>query len=131
MVALTPTSSRIAAGLVAAAPRASGSDPTNRVVDALALTWVNLCRYLGTTGCHALFSRALRDATRANSAIEKITIKAERTFAITGISDSIRVHGADETAAGLTSLLESVIDLLGRLIGEQLAMKLLEPPDGQ
>lgn len=129
-LASTPNASDIAARLVAEVRNESNATVSANVADALSAVSDNLCRYLGTTGCHALMSRALRDASRQHPSLADLAITADPPISVSGIPGSVSEHGDFETASGLQHLLEAVIELLGRLIGEQLALTLLERPNG-
>ena len=42
------------------------------------------------------------------------------------IAAAVRAHGAAEVAAGMVALVATLIDLLGRIIGEEMAVRLVE-----
>ena len=92
----------------------------------------DLRRFIGSDGCHALLTRALSRTQADHRALQNISIIAQPDLSVQGVPESIQAHGAAETAAALESTLTALIELLGRLIGDELAMKLIEqnPSDG-
>ena len=63
--------------------------------------------------------------------LSRVTVNEDSPPALLGIAECIDLHGDSEVAVGLQHILAVVIELLGRLIGEPLAMKILERPNGQ
>jgi len=84
-----------------------------------------LSRWVGADGCHALFARALAETRPQYPALEKIQLRARSEPYIEGIADSIMARGDPETAEALESMLVRLVELLGRLIGEDMAGKLI------
>ena len=95
-----------------------------------------LCRWVGTNGCSALLARALTDARAGHPVLEEIRIADRSGPALEGVPECVRKHGAAATAAGLEMLLVTLLALLGRLIGDDMVMRLVEQvaedrtPDG-
>jgi hypothetical protein len=85
-----------------------------------------LSRWVGRDGCHALFARALSEARTDDSALEGIHLRAGSDPYVEGIAETIMAYGDPATAEGLESMLVRLVELLGRLIGEDMAMVLLE-----
>jgi hypothetical protein len=85
-----------------------------------------LSRWVGSDGCHALFTRALAQARNDYPALEQIQLRARSEPYIDGIAEIIIGHGDGATADGLESMLVRLVELLGRLIGDDMAMKLIE-----
>jgi hypothetical protein len=85
-----------------------------------------LSRWFGPYGYHALLTRALADALRSHPALGAVRVKSPTDPAIVGLADASAAHGIDATMEGVTTLLATMVDLLGRLIGEDLAMNLME-----
>lgn len=110
------------------------SDPNAAAVAAGVVRRIaaDLSRFIGNDGCQALLLRARSHAQAAHPALKDISIIAHPDLSVHGVPESIQAHGAAETAAGLESTLVALIGLLGRLIGDELAMKLVErnPADG-
>lgn len=90
-----------------------------------------LCRWVGADGCYALFNRALAGARRGRPALEGIHFRAPSEQgsggALGGITGSVEAYGAGATATGLEALLAAVVESLGRLIGGDLAVAVLQP----
>jgi len=85
-----------------------------------------LSRWVGPDGCHALFTRALAESRSQYPVLEKIQLRARSEPYIEGIADSIMARGDPETAEALESMLVRLVELLGRLIGDDMAGKLID-----
>ena len=85
-----------------------------------------LSRWVGPDGCHALFERALAETRPQYPALEKIQLRPRSEPYTEGIADSIMARGDPETAEALESMLIRLVELLGRLIGDDMATKLIE-----
>jgi hypothetical protein len=85
-----------------------------------------LSRWVGPDGCHALFTRALAQARTEYPALGQIQLHARSEPYIDGVAETIMAHGDHATAEGLEAMLVHLIELLGRLIGDDMAMKLIE-----
>jgi hypothetical protein len=84
-----------------------------------------LSRWVGVDGCHALFTRALAQARIDNPALAQIQLHARSEPYIDGLAAAIMAHGDAATAAALESMLVRLVELLGRLIGDDMATKLI------
>jgi hypothetical protein len=85
-----------------------------------------LSQWVGPDGCHALFTRALAQARTDHPALEQIHLHARSDPYIDGVAEAIMAHGDPATADGLEAMLVHLIELLGRLIGDDMATKLIE-----
>jgi len=85
-----------------------------------------LSRWVGPDGCHALFTRALAQARSEYPGLEQIQLRARSEPYIDGIAEIIMAHGDGATARAIESMLVRLVELLGRLIGDDMAMKLIE-----
>lgn len=85
-----------------------------------------LARWVGSDGCHALFARALADARSSNPALTQIQLHQRSDPYVQGIGDSVAAHGEPATITALESMLAVLVDLLRRLIGNDMAAKLIE-----
>lgn len=85
-----------------------------------------LSRWVGPDGCHALFGRALAETRPQYPALEKIQLRARSEPYIEGVADSIMARGDPETAEALESMMVRLVELLGRLIGDDMAGKLID-----
>ena len=86
----------------------------------------SLSLWLGATGSQALFSRALTQARATHPALRDIGLQAKADSTLVGVTESTHTHGERAVAAGLEALLAAVLELLGRLIGQDMAARLLE-----
>jgi hypothetical protein len=85
-----------------------------------------LSRWVGPDGCHALFTRALAQARTEHPALGQVQLHARAEPYIDGVAEAIIAHGDPATAEALESMLVHLVELLGRLIGDDMAMKLIE-----
>lgn len=85
-----------------------------------------LSRWLGANGSHALFTRALAQAQVEHPLLRDIRFRTDSESGLEGVTESIQVHGVAAVAAGLESLLVTLIELLGRLVGDDMAARLIE-----
>jgi hypothetical protein len=85
-----------------------------------------LSRWVGPDGCHALFMRALAQARTEYPALGQVQLHARTEPYIDGVAETIMAHGDPATAEALESMLVHLVELLGRLIGDDMAMKLIE-----
>jgi hypothetical protein len=86
----------------------------------------SLSRWVGLDGCHALFTRAHAQARAKYPLLADIELRARSTPYLDGVAETVDQHGAVETVAALESMLVVLIELLGRLIGDDMATKLIE-----
>lgn len=82
-------------------------------------------RWTGAHGCHALFSRARSLTKDAHPVLEHIDIQREMLPHLSGLPGALDVAGEDATAAAFEGLLISVLDQLGRFIGEDMVAALV------
>lgn len=88
--------------------------------------YLDLAQWVGFDGCHTLFSRALAEARSEYPLLETIQLRARSTPYLEGVAETIQKHGDRETTEALESMLVMLIELLGRLIGENMATILIE-----
>lgn len=119
---------QVAHRLIASRPagRAESDTPARAAAAACDRLYRELSRWLGPDGCHALFTRALAQARTEYSALAQIQLRARSEPYIDGVAETIMAHGDAPTAEALESMLVRLVELLGRLIGEDMAMKLIE-----
>jgi hypothetical protein len=104
-----------------------GGDTVARATAAACDTlYRELSRWVGSDGCHALFTRALAETRTDYPALAQIQLRARSEPYIDGVAETIMAHGDPATAEALESMLARLIELLGRLIGDDMAMKLIE-----
>lgn len=90
-----------------------------RVLARLDLT---LGRWVGVDGVRALRSRGVALARPAHPALATLSPAAgdEEVMA------AVRTHGPEAVATGIVAVVATVTDLLGRIVGEQMAVRLVE-----
>jgi hypothetical protein len=106
--------------------RAEGQSAARVAAAACDQLYRELSRWVGPDGCHALFTRALAQARTEYPALGQIQLRARSEPYIDGVAETIMAHGDPATAEGLEAMLVHLIELLGRLIGDDMAMKLIE-----
>lgn len=82
-----------------------------------------LGRWIGADGYSVLLDRALGLARAEHPALRGLLCMGEDDA---GITASVRAHGAAEVAAGMVALVAALIELLGRIIGDEMAVRLVE-----
>lgn len=85
-----------------------------------------LSRWVGPDGCHALFTRALAEARNEFAPLGQIQLRAGSEPYIGGVAETVAAYGDTATAKALESMLVHLVELLGRLIGDDMATKLIE-----
>lgn len=106
--------------------RSEGDTPARVAAAASDQLYRELSRWVGLDGCYALFSRALSQARTDYPALEQIQIRARSQPHIDGVAETIMARGDPATAEALEFMLELLVELLGRLIGDDMARKLIE-----
>jgi hypothetical protein len=106
--------------------RAEGDTPARIAAAAGDRLYRELSRWVGPDGCHALFTRALTQAQTEYPALAQIQLHARSEPYIDGVAETIMACGDPATAEALESMLVHLVELLGRLIGDDMAMKLIE-----
>lgn len=106
--------------------RSDGDTPARAAAAASDRLYRELSRWVGVDGCYALFSRALAQARTEYPALAQIEIRARSEPHIDGVAETIMARGDPATVEALESMLEGLVELLGRLIGDDMARKLIE-----
>lgn len=106
--------------------RAEGHTSARAAAAAVDQLYRELSRWVGADGCHALFTRALAQAKVEYPALDQIQLHARSDPYIDGVAETIMAHGDPATAEGIEAMLVHLIQLLGRLIGDDMATKLIE-----
>lgn len=115
--------------------RQRGGETTNAALvraleRSLPLLTTRLSRWFGVYGARALVRRALVSAQAQHPALAGVSISEHDS--LEGIDASVRTNGSAPVAEGFVSAVAGIAASLGRLIGEDLAVTLLEEctPDG-
>jgi hypothetical protein len=106
--------------------RSGGDSPARAAAAACDQLYRELSRWVGSDGCHALFTRALAQARIEHAALEQIQLRARAEPYVEGVAETIMASGEATTAEALESMLVRLVELLGRLIGDDMATKLIE-----
>jgi hypothetical protein len=85
-----------------------------------------LARSLGPAGARALLTRAIAQAQDAHPVLGEIHIGNHSEPGLDGMASLIQAHGAPAVVAGLEAVLETLLGLLGRLIGHDMVARLVE-----
>ncbi len=83
-----------------------------------------LVRCIGPEGCHALFTRALALAQTQNPALKVVPAPTRSAVFLEGLA-SAKQHDATAVTEQIVLILTSLIELLARLIGYDLAIRLV------
>jgi hypothetical protein len=111
-------------------PRSTGRgegilDSATEAEQAFRLLAIELSRWFGFYGYHALLTRALAEARREHPVLATIQVRSATEPWFEPFPEAAGTHGADAAIQGWVALLTELLDLLGRLIGEGLAVKLV------
>ena len=85
-----------------------------------------LSRWVGRDGSHALFTRALAQARLDYATLDRVQLRPRSEPYLDGVAESIMSSGGAAIAEALESMLVHLVELLGRLIGDDMAAKLIE-----
>ena len=113
-----------AAGVVASLPEAEVAIAAGRLCARLR---VGLGRSIGPEGFRALFERAISQFQGDGQAV--IGLGILRGDEVATLAGAAQVHGASAVATGMVALIATVIELLSRIVGEEMAVRLIENAD--
>lgn len=85
-----------------------------------------LARWLGPSGADALFARALANVRRDAGPATELRLRTQPEWGLELGADSMQRYGAPAVAATLEALLIDVLELLGRLIGDDMTARIME-----
>ena len=85
----------------------------------------NLVRWLGPEGSHALFTRALALAQAQNRALRVVPPPARSALFLDALAANAEPHDTDGVMEGVMVIMTTLIELLTRLIGEDLTVRLV------
>ena len=98
------------------------------VVAACARAYEDLERWFGSAGCNALFARALAQARATQPALKGIGLRESPVLEFEHVEPGVEAFGAVAVALALEEVLVALVALLGRMIGEDMAERLLVTP---
>jgi hypothetical protein len=84
---------------------------------------VGLGRWIGTEGYQALVDRALVQTRKQHPALDGFSCLGGDE---PGTAAAVGKHGTSQVAEGLVATVAAVIELLGRIIGAEMAVRLVE-----
>jgi hypothetical protein len=86
-----------------------------------------LSRWIGREGCRALFARALATAQAdgEHPVLDLVRVSTGSVSCLDGLAEGAARCGPDAATAGAAAILSALIELLGRLIGDDMALSLL------
>lgn len=87
----------------------------------------SLSQWVGTVGCNALFARALALSTPQHPVLRGVRFQLQNEVPqLECLAENAREYGSQATTEGATTVLASIITMLGGLIGEDITMRILE-----
>jgi len=99
-------------------------------IEALQGTCARVCSNLrdtmGDDGCTALIARALARTESGHPALTSIRRISRGKIAIDNVAGGVESHGVAAVTAGVEALLASLFEILGKLIGEDMATRIME-----
>lgn len=84
-----------------------------------------LAQWVGVDGSRALFVRARAQARDEHPLLENIEMAGRPASSLNGVEEAMQSHGEAATVAALEAVITALVSLLGRLIGEDMALKLI------
>jgi hypothetical protein len=86
---------------------------------------------MGAGGCSALLARAFALAEIAHPILKELRPRNGDSLCVDAIAASVDAHGIGEVTGAIEALVAAVIDILTRLIGEEMAARLIGGDDAQ
>jgi hypothetical protein len=81
---------------------------------------------MGDAGCAALLARALTRTEGAHPVLKELRGRGDEGIRLDGIATCADVHGIDTVRAAVEALIAALVDILTRLIGDDMAIRLLD-----
>lgn len=81
---------------------------------------------MGDAGCAALLARALARTEGAHPVLKDLHGRADEGIRLDSIAASANAHGVESVTAAIEALIGAVVDILTRLIGDDMVLRLLE-----
>lgn len=122
------TAQQLARRLIERECNAGDADTTGAAAAALAGERLchTLSRWIGSDGCHALFTRARAQAQADHRPLDALYLRVRANPYIEGVAESVKEYGDAATADAIESTLVGTVELLGRLIGIDMATNLID-----
>jgi hypothetical protein len=85
---------------------------------------------IGDDGCQALLVRALAQAEKDHPLLNSVLRNEQDVIHFNGVAASVEKHGAAQVASAVEALVAVIVDVLARLIGEDMAIQIIDgdPP---
>src|SRR5688500_5278530 len=107
--------------------RAGARDsPEDAALRACLSLHAELCSWIGSIGCHTLFTRALRTAQADYRGLSALTLRPGKGPPLQGVEHVVAQIGSEDTAAALEAMLVFLLDLRQRFVGEDIVAALVE-----
>lgn len=123
----TPAARDVARRLLS---RATEGADSSALVEAVERMWASigggLGRWFGPYGALALVSRALARAREDDPSLADVTATIVPSLQVSGLAEITRAHGAEATIQGAVAMLAALVELLGQLVGYDVATNILE-----
>jgi hypothetical protein len=127
----TSSSVRIARRVVARELSPHADTGPAVIATALQLVCARVCSNLrdamGVAGCDALMDRARKRVERDHPALVGLCGQSGVELPLDAIVATVEAHGHTAVTAAIEALLAALIDILSRLIGEDMAIRLIDP----
>ena len=88
--------------------------------------YIELTRWVGPTGSRELLRRSLAQAQLEHGLLKGIRVGELSEPGLNGVAEVIESEGPSPVASALEDVLETLLGLLGRLIGNELAARIVE-----
>lgn len=133
----TPAAPHFARLLLARDAAPGGESDPARVAAALQRTCLRVSDSLrdsmGEDGRNALLARALARTEADHPALSSVRRAGDGGIHLDGVVTSVEAYGITAVTAAIEALLAALLEILSRLIGEDMAMRLIDsdPPRGR
>jgi len=128
--ASSPTSLQVARRVLARESATGSKAEPKAVGAALQRTCLrvseNLRDAMGEDGSNALLARALARTESEHPALKSAYRRHQGGIHLDGVIASVEAHGVAAVTAAIEALLAALVDILGRLIGEDMAIRLID-----
>jgi hypothetical protein len=121
-----PLARQIAHRLINSRPSREAEDTAARATAACDCLYRDLSRWVGPDGCHALFTRALAESLTEHPALAQVQLRPRSQPYVDGVAEAARDYGDAAIAKALESVIVHLVELLHRLVGNEMAAKLIE-----
>ena len=131
------TSSEVARRILArdAPGLGSGSVTPEMTILALQRSWTRvidaLRNSMGDVGYAALLARGVARTEGAHPVLNDLRSSTDEGIRLDGIAASAAAHGIERVAAAIEALIAALVDILARLIGDDMTIRLLDPDGPQ